>query len=105
MYQTIRQQIRPNTTVEFYSPENSVNIRQDMKYHLFTTYIQTGKQVDVTKTLSEDGLTQTITFLWDSVESKTEFTNDPVTVLINADSDAYRIENGIILQFVSEGEI
>ena len=105
MYKTIRQQIRPNTDVEFYSPENSSNITQDMKRYLFFTYVSTGKQLDVEKTISEDGLTQTITILWDSEESNNEYMIDPITEIIKADSDAYRKEKGIRLEIISRVEV
>ena len=105
MFQTVRQQIRPNTSVEFYSPDQSPNITREILRYQFINYIKNGKQIDVTKSISEDGLTQTITVLWDSQASQEEYTNDLTIKAIFEDGEAYRVANGIELIRVSSGEI
>jgi len=105
MYQTVRKQIRPNTSVEFYSPDQSPNITRDILRYQFKTYIQTGKQLDVVKNISEDGLTQTITILWDSQASQEAYINDPTIRTIFEDGETYRVANGINMQVISTGEV
>ena len=105
MFQTIRKQIRPNTSVEFYSPEKSPNITKSILKHQFQNYILTGKQIDVVKEISEDGLTQTITILWESKQAQQEFVNDPVMQTMINDSESYRLANNITLEIVSGTEI
>jgi hypothetical protein len=105
MYQTVRKQIRPNTSVEFYSPDQSPNITRDILRYQFNTYIQTGKQLDVVKNISEDGLTQTITILWDSQASQEAYINDPTIKTIFEDGETYRTANGIDMQVISTGEV
>jgi hypothetical protein len=105
MWQVVRQQSRPNTSVEFYDPANSTTLDRNVLKYVFQNYIVTGKHIDVTKTVSEDGLTQTITVLWESQEAETEFTNDPNTAPIFEDGQNYRTANNITLEVVSSGNL
>ena len=105
MWQVVRKQVRPNTTVEFYDPSTSSTLDRSILQYFFQNYILTGKHIDVTKTVSEDGLTQTITVLWESQEAETEFTNDPNTAPIFEDGQNYRTVNNITLEAVSSGNL
>lgn len=105
MFKTIRQQIRPNTSVEFYSPDQSPNLAEAMFKHQYKTYIQTKKQLKVTKDLSEDGLTQTVTIFWESREAAKEYANDPIIQDMIKDSENYRNAHGIELKIISREEV
>jgi hypothetical protein len=105
MWQIVRKQVRPNTNVEFYDPTTSSTLDRNILRYFFQNYIVTGKHIDVTKTLSEDGLTQTITVLWESQEAETEFTNDPMTAIMFDDGQNYRTANNISLEIVSSGNL
>jgi hypothetical protein len=105
MWQVVRKQVRPNTTVEFYDPSTSSTLDRSILQYFFQNYILTGKHIDVTKTVSEDGLTQTITVLWESQEAEIEFTNEPMQAMLLEDGQNYRSANGISLEIVSSGNI
>jgi hypothetical protein len=105
MWQVVRKQIRSNTSVEFYDPTTSVTLDKNILKYFFQHYIMTGKHIDVTKAVSEDGLTQTITVLWESQAAETEFTNDSMTSILLEDGQNYRSANGISLEMVSSENI
>lgn len=105
MWQVVRKQVRPNTSVEFYDPTTSSTLDRNVLRYFFQNYIVTGKHIDVTKTVSEDGLTQTITVLWESQEAETEFTNDPMTSVLLEDGQSYRTANSISLEMISSGNL
>jgi hypothetical protein len=50
----------------------------------------------VDKQLSEDLLTRTTTFFWDSEESYQQALNDPAVITIWAERDAFHAAQGIV---------
>lgn len=105
MWQVVRKQVRPSTSVEFYDPTTSVTLDKNILKYFFQQYIMPGKHIDVTKTVSEDGLTQTITVLWESETAEAEFANDPQTVALYDDGQNYRTTNGISLEMISASSV
>jgi hypothetical protein len=105
MWQVVRKQVRPSTSVEFYDPTTSTTLDKNILKYFFQNYILTGKHIDVTKVVSEDGLTQIITVLWESQEAENEFTNDSMTTVLLEDGQNYRTANGISLEMVSSGNL
>ena len=105
MWQIVRKQVRPNTSVDFYDPTTSTTLDKNILRYFFQNYILTGKHIDVAKAVSEDGLTQTITVLWESQEAEAEFANDPQTVALYDDGQNYRTANGISLEMISASSV
>lgn len=103
MYQVIREQIRPNTDVDFFS---ITSCGQDVINYWNTEIINTGKQISNTHTLSEDELTLTSVILFESKESWQEMIADRyLTENLFAPQDAYNINNKINRIFKSAKEI
>ena len=66
-------QTRPNTDVEFYSPnEESMN--------KITEYVNLGKTSGVVTTVSEDNLTKTISITFDNINELDTF-RDEITII------------------------
>ena len=87
-YRTIKRTTRPSADIPFYKHEQSI-----INY-INTTYVTTGKRISNTVTLSEDGLTQTVTSIWAKGTFK-EFRSDP-RILTNIEAvDAHNLEHGI----------
>lgn len=97
MYMLTVKIVRPSTDVDFHSvtgdDAESVNFRK----HWAATYKSTGKLLYVNHEMSEDQLTQTTTFLWDSEESCNEAWADPVFVAMRESRKAYHDANGITI--------
>jgi hypothetical protein len=102
MYQVIKKQIRTNTDVNFFSSEDQVV--SSTRQYLYTNYVATGKQVSMTKQVSDDGLTLTVKQLWRSMEDYLECKNDPISVAMKADFDAHIQSTGIVFE-VEESEV
>ena len=67
-------QTRPNTDVEFYSPnEESMN--------KITEYVNLGKTSGVVTTVSEDNLTKTISITFDNINELDTF-KDEITIIM-----------------------
>lgn len=98
MYQVIRKQIRPNTDVNFFLSEDRV--LASTKQYMYANYVQTGKQLTMSKDISEDGLTLTVKQDWLSNEAYLECKNDPVSVSMKTDFDAYIQANNIIFEVI-----
>jgi hypothetical protein len=105
MWQVVRKQVRPSTSVEFYDPTTSSTLDKNILRYFFQHYIMPGKHIDVTKTVSDDGLTQTITVLWESEAAEIEFTNDSMTTALLEDGQNYRTANSISLEMISSNSI
>jgi hypothetical protein len=65
---------RPNTDVPFHN----VNMTQELFEHVKTTYKDTGKAVSVSVTKSDDLLTMTAIWVWNTPEDYTEYQADPL---------------------------
>ena len=94
MHQRIIVTTRPTVDTEFF------DIR-DEKYTSFRaywteTYKVTGKMLLVDKQLSEDLLTRTTTFFWDSEESYQQALSDPAVIIVWAERDAFHAAQGIV---------
>jgi hypothetical protein len=88
-YNYTRTATRPNTNVSYYtqSPETTEYIK--------VTYKDTGKLVSTIE-MSPDGLTETRTYVWASVEDWQEFIVDPVIQNYLMERDSYNASNGIV---------
>jgi hypothetical protein len=105
MYQIIKKQTRPNTSVGFYSPQESETLPREFNKIFYDKYIVTGKQINVATSESEDGLTQTITSTWISEEAANEFLNDSeMTYLIN-DRDLHSSTHNVNVTLISKTTI
>lgn len=103
MYQVIREQIRPNLDVRFFS---ITMCDPEVAEYWNTNIIGTGKQISNVHTLSDDGLTLTSVMLyrsrddWHSMTSD-EYLNDTLFVAQNS----YNKTNNITRIFKSAMEI
>jgi hypothetical protein len=105
MFQIIKKQVRADTSVNFYSPRDSLTMPGPLKQLFFDKYIATGKQLEVVYTVSEDGLTQTTTALWESEEAANEFINDPDMVEFIQDWTLHCQHYGVTGSLVSKTNI
>lgn len=102
MFLVTRTQVRPNTSVEFFGQDNSA-IAPETGTYIRETYVITGKQVNVERSVSEDGLTLTIQTMYQSEEVFNEYRNDQFVIdnIINI-SKTYCEANGIQQTLVSK---
>lgn len=103
MYQVIREQIRPDVDVGFFS---ITTCGQEVVDYWNNEIVGTGKQISNTHTLSEDGLTLTSVILFESKEAwqsmiADKYLNENMFVA----QDAYNTNNKIIRIFKSAKEI
>lgn len=105
MFLVTRTQVRPNTSIDFFGSDNPA-IPPGTLIHIRDTYVVTGKQVNVERSVSEDGLTLIMKALWSSEEAFNEYKNDQIVTnnLINI-STAYCEANGISLTLVSKEQL
>jgi hypothetical protein len=97
MYKIIRTFSRPTTNVEFWGPENPL-VSDDFRTYRKETYVDTGKLVSRTHVLSADGLSGTITAMWESPEDLQIFLNDQRVINeLETPGEQYMTENGIHL--------
>lgn len=105
MYIVTKKQVRPNQTVDFFNISSPL-ISLEAKEYYKNNYKLTGKLVYVDVGLSDDGLTQTASMMWESKQVYDEFMADPIIgAQIRDISDEYRIANGITTELVSTEEI
>jgi len=65
---------RPSTSVSFYP-----SIRNSAVWNYITeTYIDTGKIISTSATVSDDGLTKTLVTIFDSEQSRNQLVNDTI---------------------------
>jgi hypothetical protein len=76
MFIVTKQQIRPNTSVEFFAIRSFPQLQEVFKQYMYATYMSTGKLIDSTETISEDGLTKTVVTTWLNEEAANEWNND-----------------------------
>jgi len=102
MFLVTRQQVRPNTSVAFFGQEQA-GMSPEAMAHIREAYIVTGKQVNVERSISEDGLTLTVQTIYQSEEAFDEYKNDQVVIdnLITV-SSAYCTANDIQQTLVSK---
>lgn len=102
MFLVTRQQTRPNTSVEFFGPDNPV-ITEETKTYVRENYVITGKQLNSERSVTEDGLTLTMQTIYQSEEAFEEYKNDQFLIenLISK-SAAYCEANGIQQTLVSK---
>ena len=103
MYQVIREQYRPNVDVKFFSIH--MCDAEVVKYWV-TTYVDSGKQVNSTHTLSDDKLTLTAMFLYRTRDEWHEMTADKyLNETLFKQQTEYNKENNITRIFKSAFEI
>ncbi len=93
MFKIIKKQVRPNTSVNFYTATDAG------RAHLLENYIKTGKIQVPEVVISPDGLEQSTTVTFASEEVAREWKNDTVLAEIHyTPMEAYCVANGINLQ-------
>lgn len=102
MFKIIKKQVRPNTTVGFYTVTDN-----ELISWLVTNYFQTGKMTPPEIAVSENGLEQTTTVFFQSEEAAREWKYDPVIAeKLHTPMEAYCAANGIeILPTITIGEV
>jgi hypothetical protein len=105
MFLVTRQQVRPNTSVEFFGQDNSAITPETLAY-IRDNYVTTGKQINTERSVSGDGLTLAVNAIWQSEEAFNEFRNDQFVIdnLINV-SNAYCEANGIVSTLVVKEQL
>jgi hypothetical protein len=102
MFLVTRQQIRPNTSVEFFGLEQAGMTPEVMTY-MRETYVTSGKQISTERSVSEDGLTLTIQTIYQSEEVFEEYKNDQIVIdNLFTVSGTYCTANGIQQTLVSK---
>ena len=106
MWQIIRKQTRPDTTVNFFAMANNTLVSAELKKHWADTYAITDKIIYVGTEMSEDQLELTMTMIWDSRASLDQMLTDPICIeqLLNV-KDAYLQENNMQEILVSSMEV
>lgn len=83
---------RPNASVNFYVGG------QDFADLFRNSYISTGKILESSSTLTNDGLTAVVTAVWRTRADFAEFLDEPVLVAMKADRQNYMDANGITVE-------
>lgn len=97
MYKITRVQSRPSTTVEFWDDDHPL-VSEEFKTYKQTTYVDTGKLINKTSELSDDGLLITIVGNWQNQEAFESYYNDPrFNNEFEIPAQQYMQENGIFL--------
>lgn len=104
MYLVTNKQKRPNTGIEFFSMHIDSYPRNLITY-FHETYKKPGKLVFVEKSVSEDGLEQTTTTMWESKEVYNQFIKDPNLSDHWALQDSYMNSNAIVRERIDREEI
>jgi hypothetical protein len=78
MYTSINVQTRPTTDIEFWSTR--IHGSKEVVEYIRTNYIITGKLKNSENTISDDGLTVTLTTNWNAEEDYCEFRQDPIII-------------------------
>jgi hypothetical protein len=106
MFRTIVKHTRPNTSVEFFNPKNSSLVSDETRLHIRNNYIVTGKIVHSEEVISEDGLSMTITAIFQNEATYNEWMNDTIiTEQLRGVGNSYREANGISSVIESEETI
>lgn len=102
MFKVVKKQIRPNTTVDFYTVTD-----EDFKAWLVENYFKTGKMMPPEITMSDDGLVQSTTVLFQSEEVARAWKYDPYVIeKLHSLQEAYCNANGIqLLPTITIGEV
>lgn len=105
MWQIVRKQTRPDTSVQFFSMQTAP-VEEEFKIHWKTTYVMTDKLIYIHNEISEDQLESHTTMIWDSRESIDEMLADPIVQTgLLAIKQAYLAENGIVEILVTNTEV
>lgn len=105
MWQIIRKQTRPNTSVPFFQ-QSSAPVTDELKLYYQQNYVLTDKVIYMHHEISEDSLELFITMIWDSRESIDGFLADPIIIeqLLNI-KDTFMEERGLTEIIVSNTEV
>ena len=95
MFIVTKKQIRPNTSVEFFSAALSPEFEAEFKRHMFITYMSTGKFIDSVESISADSLTKTVVTTWLSEADLNTWKADPICADFVERYNQYCIANGI----------
>lgn len=94
MYQIVIVSTRPTVNTEFFDIRDEKYI--SFRAYWTETYKVTGKMLLVDTQLSEDLLTRTTTFFWDSEVSYQQALNDPAVIAVWSERDAFHAAQGIV---------
>ena len=105
MWQVIRKQTRPNTSVQFFGMQTAP-VTDELKTYYQQNYVLTDKLIYMHNEISEDSLELFMTMIWDSRESIDEFLADPVIVeqLLNI-KKTFMDERGMTEILISNNEV
>jgi hypothetical protein len=95
MYQIIRTAARPSIDIEFFKVSDIDDVSNHFMTYWVETYRHTDKLLLLVQEHSDDQLTMTTTFIWDSEETCNDVYADPVVSNYWAIRDAYNTENGV----------
>jgi len=88
-----KKQIRPNTSVDFFSVTD-----EDFKTWMMTNWVDSGKMLRPEVSVSADGLEQTTSVMFRSESECQEWASDPYVVeKVHAAQEAYCAAHGITL--------
>tara|TARA_Y100000310_G_C20386557_1_gene670711 strand:- start:97 stop:423 length:327 start_codon:yes stop_codon:yes gene_type:complete len=88
---------RPNTGVNFYKDSSGGGkyMSPSAKTHVKNTYVDTGKRISFTTSLSGNQLELTKTYVFSNETAKNEYVNDSVIQSWLSDCNTYNTANGI----------
>ena len=93
-------EVRPNTLVRFFN--FYIDATPETQSYWHTNFVLTNKCLQTTTTFSEDSLTRTTVYIWNSLEDFDSFRNDPfvqvnITSKINDWNQQYGITRTIVI--------
>jgi hypothetical protein len=95
-------QTRPSVSIPFFGSDDPV-ITQEIRTYIAQYYIATGKLILDDRVVSEDGLTMTLTRLWEDQEAIDVFGSDQYIIdNVITPREAYMAQHGIVVTRVSE---
>jgi hypothetical protein len=105
MWQIIRKQTRPNTSVPFFGMQTAP-VTDEFKMYYQQNFVLTDKLIYMHNEISEDSLELFMTMIWDSRESVDAFLADPIIVeqLLSV-KQTFMDERGITEILVSNSEV
>lgn len=105
MWQIIRKQTRPNTSVPFFGMQTAP-VSDEFKTYWQQNYVLTDKLIYMHNELSEDSLELFMTIIWDSRASVDQFEADTyITENLISIKRAWMDERGITEILVSNAEV
>lgn len=105
MWQIIRKQTRPNTSVPFFGMQTAP-VSDEFKTYWQQNYVLTDKLIYMHNELSEDSLELFMTIIWDSRASVDEFEADTyITENLISIKRAWMDERGITEILVNNAEV